>query len=139
MTYGERVDEISGPVLALQASVSSGIENVISGEAGVEVRSSNVLALNRDARQLSDDAQAAVFRLSGLGPPYDCREFHRKHSEALHLYSQMGFEYALATSQAVEDAANPVNLDILARGDMYRADANAAMSEAEALRAECEG
>ena len=138
LTYGERVDEISAEVLTLQADVFAEVEGVIAGGASVEGRGGSVLGLNRDARKLSNDAQVAVFRLSGLGPPNGCRDFHRKHSEALRLYGQMGFEYALATGQSVDDAATPVNLDVLERGDMYRADAEAAMSEAAVLRAECE-
>lgn len=139
-SYEERVEEISGPVLTLGASVSSDMEGAVSliGDAPAPPEHAGVLLnLNRDAQKLSADAQTAVFRLSGLGPPDSCLDFHRKHSEVLFLLGQMGFEYALATS-AGESTAARINLDFLDRGDKYRGDAEAALIEVEALKEQCE-
>jgi hypothetical protein len=139
-SYEERIEEISGPVLTLGASVSSSMEDAVNliGDAPAPPEHAGVLLnLNRDAQKLSDDAQTAVFRLSVLGPPDSCLDFHRKRSEALLLFGQMGFEYALATSTG-ENTAARINLDFLERGDKYRGDAQAASLEAEALKEQCE-
>jgi hypothetical protein len=138
-SYEERVGEISDPVLALGASVSDGMEAAVSliGDASAPPEHAGLLLnLNRDAQKLSNEAQTAVFRLSVLGPPDNCLDFHRKHSEALQLFGQMGFEYALATSPD-EGSPNRINLDFLERGDRYRGDAEAALIEVEALKEEC--
>jgi hypothetical protein len=139
-SYEERVDEISRPVLTLGASVSSDMEDAVSliGDAPAPPEHAGVLLnLNRDAQKLSADAQSAVFRLSVLGPPDSCLDFHRKHAEVLLLFGQMGFEYALATS-AGENTVARINLDFLERGDEYLGDAQAALLEAEALKEQCE-
>ena len=138
--YEDRVEEISSGVLTLQAGVTAHMDEAVTmlGDAPVPAEHSLVLInVNREARQLSADAQTAMFRLSALGPPDRCRQFHRKHSEALLLLSQMGFEYALATDSAVPGETPQIKLEPLYRGDDYRAEARAAMDEAEELLEEC--
>ena len=138
--YEDRVEEISSDVLTLQAGVTAHMDEAVTllGDAPVPAEHSSVLVdVNREARQLSSDAQTAIFRLSALGPPEECRQFHRKHSEALMLLSQMGFEYALATDHAVAGATPQIKMEPLYRGDDYRAEAQAAMNEAEELFQDC--